>query len=162
LPKLSILDEVRLFVSNLGNMTFEIAQPRLRLGVTGLSRAGKTVFITSFIHNLIQGGKLPLFTPMRQCRITGAALQPQPDDAIPRFDIETHLKSLIEDRIWPQSTRQISQLRLTITYEPQSSFTRKLAVVFFILILLTILANGYWTYLCWIKAMNSFPKKRLI
>ena len=27
-------------------------EPVLRLGVTGLSRAGKTVFITALVHNL--------------------------------------------------------------------------------------------------------------
>ena len=35
--------------------------PTLRLGVTGLSRAGKTVFISALVHNLIHGGRLPVF-----------------------------------------------------------------------------------------------------
>ncbi len=29
--------------------------------MTGLSRAGKTVFISSLVHNLLNGGRLPLF-----------------------------------------------------------------------------------------------------
>ena len=37
--------------------------PTVRLGVTGLARAGKTVFITALVRNLIAGGRLPLFSP---------------------------------------------------------------------------------------------------
>ncbi|MBV8104507.1 MAG: YcjX family protein, partial [Hyphomicrobiales bacterium] len=33
---------------------------RLRLGVTGLSRAGKTVFLTALVNNLIAGARLPV------------------------------------------------------------------------------------------------------
>ncbi|HGG63993.1 MAG TPA: YcjX family protein, partial [Rhodobacteraceae bacterium] len=31
----------------------------VRLGVTGLSRAGKTVFITSLVANLLDRGRMP-------------------------------------------------------------------------------------------------------
>ena len=34
-------------------------EPVIRLGVTGLSRAGKTVFITSLVANLIDRGRMP-------------------------------------------------------------------------------------------------------
>ena len=34
----------------------DMLTPTLRLGVTGLSRAGKTVFITALIRNLVSGG----------------------------------------------------------------------------------------------------------
>ena len=51
-------------------------------------------------------------------RIKRARLEPQPDDAVPRFAYEEHLASLTgPDRRWPQSTRRISQLRLTIEFE---------------------------------------------
>ena len=36
-----------------------LRRPVLRLGVTGLSRAGKTVFITSLVANLINRGRMP-------------------------------------------------------------------------------------------------------
>ena len=35
------------------------SDPVLRLGVTGLSRAGKTVFITSLVANLLHRGRMP-------------------------------------------------------------------------------------------------------
>jgi len=34
-------------------------EPVIRLGVTGLSRAGKTVFITSLVANLLDRGRMP-------------------------------------------------------------------------------------------------------
>lgn len=95
----------------------DLMTPTMRLGVTGLARAGKTVFITALVRNLTVGGRLPLFAPMAQGRITRAYLEPQPDDRIPRFAYEEHLTELASDPPrWPESTRRISQLRLTIEY----------------------------------------------
>ncbi len=90
----------------------------LRLGVTGLSRSGKTVFLTALVSNLIAGVRLPVLAASAEGRITRARLEPQPDDAVPRFAYEDHMASLAgPDRMWPQSTRRISQLRLTIEFE---------------------------------------------
>src|SRR6202007_2524610 len=72
--------------------------PTVRLGVTGLSRAGKTVFITALIHGLTRGGRFPVFEPFATGRIAGARLEPQPDDAVPRFDYEGHVHALLDDR----------------------------------------------------------------
>lgn len=66
----------------------------IRLGVTGLARSGKTVFITSLIANLLSGAKLPQFVASAQDRIELAYLNPQPNDTITRFDYETHLAQL--------------------------------------------------------------------
>ena len=90
----------------------------LRLGVTGMSRSGKTVFLTALVNNLIAGARLPVLAASAEGRLTRARLEPQPDDAVPRFAYEDHLTSLGgPDRRWPQSTRRISQLRLTIEFE---------------------------------------------
>jgi len=90
----------------------------LRLGVTGLSRAGKTVFITALVNNLIGRARLPVLAASAEGRVARATLEPQPDDAVPRFAYEDHLASLTgAERAWPQSTRRISQLRLTIEFE---------------------------------------------
>ena len=95
----------------------------LRLGVTGLSRSGKTVFLTALVNNLIAGARLPVLAASAEGRIKRARLEPQPDDAVPRFAYEEHLASLTgADRRWPQSTRRISQLRLTIEFETASAW----------------------------------------
>jgi uncharacterized protein len=108
-----------------GTFAAGLVTPTVRLGVTGLSRAGKTVFITALVRNLIAGGRLPFFRAAASGRIIRAYLEPQPDDAVPRFAYEEHLAALAapEPR-WPESTRQISQLRITIDYEPASRLRR--------------------------------------
>lgn len=90
----------------------------LRLGVTGLSRAGKTVFITALVENLVRQARLPVLRVAAEGRLIDATLQAQPDDTVPRFAIEDHQAALVgPERHWPQSTRRISELRLTLTYQ---------------------------------------------
>src|SRR5258708_23760378 len=100
----------------------------MRVGVTGLSGAGKTVFITALIHNLVKNGRLPVFRVHAEGRLARAFVEPQPDDAVPRFAYEDHLRALTgeaasaEGRHWPQSTRRISELRLTLEFERKGSW----------------------------------------
>ena len=94
-------------------------EPVLRLGVTGLSRAGKTVFITSLVANLINRGRMPALRAAAEGRVRTAWLQPQPDDTVPRFDYETHLAAMTGAApVWPESTRGISELRLSFRVQP--------------------------------------------
>lgn len=91
----------------------------LRLGVTGLSRAGKTVFITALVANLLNRGRMPQLKAQAEGRIQAVYLQPQPDVTLPRFDYEAHLAALTGDRPrWPASTRAISELRLSFRIQP--------------------------------------------
>lgn len=101
-----------------------IFEPVVRLGVTGLSGAGKTVFITALVASLLHRGRLRLLKAQAQGRIVGAMLQPQPDPDVPRFAFEEHLAALTapEPR-WPESTRQISQLRLSLKVRPTGVFS---------------------------------------
>ena len=56
-----------------------------------------------------------------------AYLEPQPDDAVPRFDYETHLADLTASPPrWPESTRRIGQLRLTLEYASRKFWKRQL------------------------------------
>ncbi|WP_136440817.1 YcjX family protein [Pacificoceanicola onchidii] len=94
-------------------------EPVIRLGVTGLSRAGKTVFITSLVANLLDRGRMPQLVAQTESRILAAYLQPQPDDTLPRFDYETHLGALTSTSpSWPDSTRAVSELRLSLKIKP--------------------------------------------
>ncbi|KAB7610485.1 YcjX family protein [Amylibacter sp. SFDW26] len=94
-------------------------EPVVRLGVTGLSRSGKTVFITSLVANLMDRGRMPQLIAAQQGRIVSAFLQPQPDDTVPRFEYEAHLAAMTGAKpCWPQSTRSISQLRLSFRVQP--------------------------------------------
>jgi predicted YcjX-like family ATPase len=122
----TITDEARIVAANLYGAIAGGGVPTVRLGVTGLSRAGKTVFITALVHNLLHGGRLPLFDAYQQGRLAEARLQPQPDDEVPRFDYETHVRDLVERRVWPDSTRRISELRVVIEYESARFLKRRL------------------------------------
>ena len=94
-------------------------EPVVRLGVTGLARSGKTVFITSLVANLLDQGRMPQLIAAAEGRISAAYLQPQPDDTMPRFDYETHLAALTAAKPhWPESTRAISELRLSLKVKP--------------------------------------------
>ena len=119
-----ISDEALITVDNLVDRASDLMRPTMRFGVTGLSRAGKTVFITALVHNLIHGGRLPLFKAQHSGRIATAYLEPQPDDGVPRFQYEDHVAALVDERLWPQSTRAISELRLTVEYESASAWNR--------------------------------------
>jgi uncharacterized protein len=91
----------------------------VRLGVTGLSRAGKTVFITSLVANLLNRGRMTQLQAQARGRIEAVYLQPQPDVTLPRFDYEAHLAALTGDSPrWPASTRAISELRLSFRVQP--------------------------------------------
>jgi predicted YcjX-like family ATPase len=94
-------------------------EPVLRLGVTGLSRAGKTVFITALVANLLERGRMPQLRAANAGRILAVHLQPQPDLTLPRFAYEDHLAALTGDTPhWPQSTRAVSELRLSFLVQP--------------------------------------------
>jgi uncharacterized protein len=103
----------------------------VRLGVTGLSRAGKTIFITAMAQHLTlaarlaalkQKNQLPVFRVHAEGRLTRGFLEPQPDDNVPRFAYEEHLAALTgpggrsQERSWPASTKRISELRLTLEF----------------------------------------------
>jgi uncharacterized protein len=123
-----IIEEARLSARALVDYGDHFFNPTVRLGVTGLSRAGKTVFITALIHGLTRGGRFPVFEPMATGRIARARLEPQPDDAVPRFDYENHLHTMIAARRWPNSTVDISELRLVIDYQRQNRADRTLTL----------------------------------
>jgi predicted YcjX-like family ATPase len=123
-----MVEEARISARALMDFSDGLFNPTLRLGITGLSRAGKTVFITALIHGLTRGGRFPVFEPFASGRIARARLEPQPDDAVPRFDYERHVHTLIGERTWPNSTVDISELRLVIDYQRQNGAERTLTL----------------------------------
>ena len=63
---------------NAGAVLSHPMTPTARLGVTGLGRS-------ALVRSLVAGGRLPFFAAMAEGRIARAYLEPQPDDAMPRF-----------------------------------------------------------------------------
>ena len=113
-----LFGDARRATASVADYVSNLTRPTVRLGVTGLARSGKTVFITALVHALVSGGRLPVFAAGAEGRIRRAYLEEQPDDAVPRFAYEDHLVALTgADRHWPDSTRRISELRLVIEFE---------------------------------------------
>ncbi|WP_394204015.1 YcjX family protein [Shewanella waksmanii] len=105
----------------------------IRLAVTGLSGAGKTAFITGLVNQLLNSGNqdeannLPLWHVAREGRLLGVQRSLQPDLTIASFDYQHAMDTLCQQSPrWPASTRNISELRLAIKYQPQRGLLAKL------------------------------------
>lgn len=98
-----------------------LTERRVRLGVTGLSDAGKTVFITALVHGLLHPARMTRLGVVGEERLDVAVLRPQPSQDLPRFPYEACVAQLTgrDGRpAWPDSTRSIAELRVSIRYRP--------------------------------------------
>ncbi len=104
----------------------------LRLAVTGLSRSGKTAFITSLVDQLLHIGTndnrhLNLFAPARSGQILSVKRVEQHDLTIPRFEYDKNRQCFESDpAYWCPSTTGISEIRLAIRYQRRDSVLRHL------------------------------------
>ncbi|QGY29319.1 YcjX family protein [Pantoea cypripedii] len=100
----------------------------LRLAVTGLSRSGKTAFITSLVNQLLNvhsGSRLPLFSVVREERLPGVKRVPQRELGTPRFTYDEGLAQLYGvPPSWPTPTRGVSEMCLALRYRPDESLLR--------------------------------------
>jgi len=100
-----------------------VADDTLRIGVTGLARAGKTAFLTSAAANLLAwGAGRALLPALGAAGRVGVAIAPAGAGALPRFDVTRHRAALAADPPdWPARTNAASLLALDLTV-PRSSF----------------------------------------
>ncbi|BDY03965.1 YcjX family protein [Ferrimonas sp. YFM] len=112
-------------VKRLTSQLEEVAQRgmdrHIRLGVTGISGAGKTAFITALVNQLLQAEshQLPAWQVMAQGRYLGGRIAPQPDLTLQPFDYTGAIACLQQAQpVWPPSTRNISEIRLALRYMP--------------------------------------------
>jgi predicted YcjX-like family ATPase len=119
------LDKLKNKASELLNRSLD---QHINLAVTGLSRSGKTAFITSLVNQLINEGKgsqLSFFDPVHKGSFIAAKRVPQKNLSIPRFDYDKAILSLTgETPSWPEPTHGISELRLAIRYQPKKSLLK--------------------------------------
>lgn len=114
----------------------QLRDQQLRIAVTGLSRAGKTAFITSFINQLLtlnqDTQQISEFKPAQQKHIIGVQIVPQTDLTVPTFTYKENLKQLQQDPPqWPLATTDLSEIRLAIRYVNDKSLLSKIATVNF-------------------------------
>ncbi len=107
----------------------------IRLAVTGLSRAGKTVFITSLIENLLalarQKDTLPKLSQRLSkrgtSRLRDATILPAGISALPHFDQAANLNGLsAAEPAWPERTTHLAQISLLLTLTRRSFIGQRL------------------------------------
>ena len=101
----------------------DFLRPRtVRIGVTGLARAGKTVLLTAIASVLLEPGALA-------GRIRQARLAPAGADALPRFDHLRQRASLAADPpAWPNRTDAVSLLALELVVGHRNLPSRTLRI----------------------------------
>lgn len=93
------------------------------LAVTGLSRAGKTVFITSLVHNLLSAlhnpNRMPLLKAVGEGRLIAARLEGAKAHLLPRFPYQDNIETMAATPAgWPQATADISEIGVDIRFVP--------------------------------------------
>jgi uncharacterized protein len=93
------------------------------LAVTGLSRAGKTVFITSLVHNLLsalhQPYRMPFLKVVGEGRLAGARLAGDKADGLPRFPYRRNIERMAASPAnWPARTTDMSEIEIDIRFVP--------------------------------------------
>src|SRR5262245_58966589 len=93
------------------------------LAVTGLSRAGKTVFITSLVHNLLsalhQPYRMPFLKVVGEGRLAAARLAVAKSDELPRFPYRRNIARMAASPAnWPARTTDISEIEIDIRFVP--------------------------------------------
>ena len=105
------------------NLTELARGPTVRLAVTGLSRAGKTVFITSLIHNVLSAvhnsNRMPLLRVVGDGRLIGAKPESVGAHRLPRFPYHTNIERMAATPPdWPEGTVDVSEIELDIRFAP--------------------------------------------
>lgn len=116
------------FKNELNSLVNRGVDRHLRLAVTGLSRSGKTAFITAMVNQLLNlhtGARLPLLSAAREERLLGVKRVPQRDFGIPRFTYDEGLAQLYgTPPSWPTPTRGVSEIRLALRFRSNDSLLR--------------------------------------
>src|SRR6516165_2991276 len=100
------------------------------LAVTGLSRSGKTVFITSLIHNLLSSAhnpnRMPLLGVVGERRLIAATVEGAGANRLPRFPYLSNIEKMaIPD--WPARTADISEIGIEMRFAPAGTLGKLLS-----------------------------------
>jgi len=119
------LNRLKQKANDLFNRTLD---QHVTLAVTGLSRSGKTAFITSLVNQLVNEGsnsKLSFFNVVHQGRFIAAKRVPQKHLHIGRFEYDRGMSAFSQtEPTWPEPTHGISEMRLAIRYKPKESLLK--------------------------------------
>ncbi|MFO1069321.1 MAG: YcjX family protein [Geminicoccaceae bacterium] len=112
----------------LGTLADRAVDRHLRVAVTGLRRSGKTVFITSLVHHLLDGNGLPFLTAVHENRFLGSRLVGQDRaDAFPYGPFHAELSA--DPPRWPRATDRLANLELVLAYRTRSLVLSRLSPI---------------------------------
>ena len=106
----------------------KLSNERKYIGITGLSRSGKSTFITSLINQLLNhdNAKLGAFSPWISKRIVAVKAHPLADRSLQAFPYQDAIRDLASTPPrWPDSTTDISGCLLEIKVGRNTSWSRK-------------------------------------
>jgi hypothetical protein len=102
------------------------------LAVTGLSRSGKTVLISSLIHNLLSAAhnpnRMPLLGVVGEGRLVAAHLDGAKAQRLPRFPYFSNIEKMaLQD--WPERTADISEIGIEVRFAPAGTMGKLLSEI---------------------------------
>ncbi len=103
---------------------------KICVGVTGLSRSGKSTFITSLINQLEQYDKanLPGFSPVLTERLMGTKHHPLKDQSLAVFPYEQSYAAIASaSPTWPEPTTGLSGCEIELKIRQRSKWYKPLA-----------------------------------
>jgi uncharacterized protein len=108
-------------IDKLPNLASLVRNRTVRLAVTGLVQSGKTAFITSLVHNLLdavrQPARLHFLRAAAERRILSVQLAVPADGAVPPFPVHETVAALADDPPhWPASTTDLRRARLLLRF----------------------------------------------
>src|ERR1700730_15515791 len=106
----------------------------VNIAVTGLTRAGKTVFFTSLIHNLLSAiydpELMPLLGVASERRLVSAKIAGAKASRLPRFPYQRNIEKMpASPPVWPQGTTDISEIEIDIRFLPAGTLGKLLGRV---------------------------------
>jgi predicted YcjX-like family ATPase len=116
-------------LDKLPSLTALVRNGTLRLAVTGLSRSGKTAFITSLVQNLLSSvggpGRLPFLRAAAERRVLSAQPLAPGADEVASFPLKETVAALAADPPhWPASTTDLRRVRLLLRFASASVLRR--------------------------------------
>jgi predicted YcjX-like family ATPase len=98
----------------------------VNLAVTGLSRSGKTVFITSLVHNLLSAAhnpnRMPLLSVAGSGRLVGARLETAGAGRLPRFRYQENIEAMAAGApSWPAGTDDLREIGIELRFAPSNA-----------------------------------------
>ena len=115
-----------------GNLSEFAGSATVWLAVTGLSRSGKTVFITSLIHNLLSSvhnpNRMPLLNVVGERRLIAAHLEGPRANRLPQFPYLGNIEKMaVPD--WPERTSDLSEIGIEVRFAPANTAGRLLSEI---------------------------------